>query len=60
MLLWDKIKDQVKLDPTGKPFALEKNDIADFFAKIGVVNFKWELEKMQVIFDEIYVKQDKK
>lgn len=59
MLLWEKIKGQVKVDPAGRPYALELADIANFFKTIGVGNLMWELEKMQVIFEEIYVKQDK-
>jgi hypothetical protein len=60
MLLWGKIKYQVKVDLVGKPFALELSDIANFFKAIEVEDLQWQLEKMQVIFNEIYVKQDNK
>ncbi|UCH93623.1 MAG: hypothetical protein JSV88_25590 [Candidatus Aminicenantes bacterium] len=56
--LWDKVKGLVMVD-YGRPYALNVADIANFFEKIGVENLLWELEKMQVIFKEIYVKKDK-
>ena len=57
MRLWNVIKTQVKVAPFGGVYALDLGSISQVFMAIGVEDIPGELEKMQMIFQEVYGKE---
>jgi hypothetical protein len=57
IFLWKKVKDQIMLSPMGHPYALDKSNVWDLLDKYGVEDISWQMEKIEIIFQEIYTKE---
>jgi len=57
MKLWNTIKTQVKVAPFGGVYALDLGSVSQVFVALGVDNIPGQIQKMQLIFQEVYGKQ---
>lgn len=55
--LWDEVKDQVFVT-NGCVYALRKAEIARYLKEKEIDDWEWQLEKFQVIFEEVYLKKE--
>ena len=54
MKIWNLIKTQVLIAPMGGVYALDLGSICQVLVAIGVEDIPGELERLQIIFDEVY------
>lgn len=57
--LWKDVSDQVFVS-SGCTYALQKADIAKYLKEKEIDDWEWQLEKFQVIFEELVLKKEEK
>jgi len=57
--MWDIVKDQVNIGPTGTVYALNAAAVLSILESLQVENTREELEKLKIIFEFVYLGKDK-